>query len=127
MKPAFFFASLGLFLLAVVAQGSQTPLSTSAGATLSATCSFAGAAAQVVTVTGTSAKTSTATGVGNVRIVCTQDTHFVQSTKGSTTATATTNDSFLPAGQVEYVQANESTFGFIRNAVSGSCFVTECK
>ncbi len=109
------------------AWGSQTVLPTSAAATLTAPCSMAGAAAQLVAITSTTAKTSTATGTGVVRVVCSSAVHYVQGVAGVTGVTATTGDTLLPAATVERINASNSTFAFIRDSADGTCFLTECK
>ncbi len=114
-------------LSAYSALANQTSLTAGSAANASASCSFAGAAAQTVAVTATTASTATATGVGSVRIICSQDSHFLQGVAGVTGVTALTGSSLLPANTVEYVQGNNSTFAFLRDAVSGTCYVTECK
>ncbi len=124
-------AAFGALCVAVLlaissAFADQTARPQGTAANYSATCDFGGAAAQPIAVTGTAA-TATATGVGNVRIVCSQDTHYLQGLMGVTGVTALTGSTLLPANTIEYVNANRSTFSFLRDAVSGTCYLTECK
>lgn len=124
---------IALFLFAVVAGTFVTkafadqdylPAGSSANATRA--CSFAAQVAQVVNLTAVSAATTNAAGIGVVRIVCTQNAHFVQSAVG-VAPTALTTSSFLPMLTPEYIFSTGGKFAFIRNSADGSCYVTDCK
>ena len=119
-----FVTLLGLNIHA--AWASQTALTAGAAANMSATCDFGGATAQAIAVTGTAAN-ATVTSQGNVRIVCTTASHFLQGAAGVTGVTAITGSSYIPADTVEYIRANTSIFSFIRETSSGTCYLTECK
>ena len=79
---------------------------------------------QTITTSGSSAAISTAfaTGTTVVRIVATEDVNI----KFGSAPTATTNDPFVPANQVEYfkVTAGEKVAA-IQNSAAGTCYVTE--
>lgn len=74
-----------------------------------------------VATSGTSAQSSAIGANCRVaRIVCTEDCHY---TFG---ATATTSDSFLPAGVVEYVHVyGGDQIAVIQNSTAGTLFITE--
>ncbi len=62
------------------------------------------------------------TGVSVIRIIATQDCHFVL----GAAPTATTSDSFLPSGAIEYFTvAQGEKIAFIRNTADGTAYVTE--
>lgn len=122
-----FVVAAALAIFHVPARADQTYLPQGTAANYSAACSFAGATTLPVAVTGTSAKTASATGVGNARVVCTQDAYMEQGLPGVTGVTATTGSVPLFAGIAEYVNANRSTFAFVRQTANGTCYVTPCQ
>jgi len=79
---------------------------------------------QTVTVSATSAATSSGVsdGIDVARIVSTTACHYVI----ASSPTATTSDTYLPAGAVEYVSINVGEkIAFIQNAAGGTAYVTE--
>lgn len=79
---------------------------------------------QTVSISGTSAAISTATAKATkvIRVVSTTNCHY----KLGSSPTATTSDSYLPAGVIEYLAViGGQKIAFIQNAASGTAYVTE--
>jgi hypothetical protein len=88
-------------------------------------CGYQGKTSTNLTITSASAATSSALTPGVVRMVCTTAVHFRMA---STSPTAVTTDSFLPANTVEWFvsEGAGSYVAAIRNSADGTCYLTVC-
>jgi hypothetical protein len=120
-------AIVGVVLIgsAVVAVAAPTMFSPATAANMTRPCGYQGKTSTNLSITSASAATSSALTPGVVRMVCTTAVHFRMA---STSPTAVTTDSYLPANTVEWFvsEGAGSYVAAIRNSADGTCYLTVC-